>query len=170
MGYIMSLHEVEIQREINPVDMVEQVASFNDWVFSRHGDDEISINVTGMWAEYYVSFSWMEEFEALHLACSFDLKIPSERNYETTKLLSLINEQMLIGHFDISPIAGSVMFRQALLLNGGAEPTGQQLERQLSCGLEACERYYQAFQLVVWAGYQAKEAVDSALFETLGNA
>ena len=112
----------------------------------------------------------MEEFEALHLSCSFGLKMPDDRRDEATKLLSRINEQMLIGHFDIWLNEGSVLFRQALLLNGGVEPTGEQLECQLSSGLDACERYYQAFQLVVWAGYNAKEALDSALFETQGNA
>lgn len=166
----MGLHEVEIEREINPVDMVEQVASGNDWAFSRECDDEISISVAGMWTQYHVSFSWMADYEALHLACAFDLKIPAERSEEATRLLGLINEQMLIGHFDIWFNDGSVMFRQALLLNGGVEPTSAQLECQLSSGLEACERYYQAFQLVVWAGFNAKEAIDSALFETQGNA
>lgn len=166
----MSLMEVEFERETNPVDMVEQVASFNDWAFNRDGDDEISISVTGIWAEYDVSFSWMEEHEALHLSCSFGLKIPAERSDEAMRLLSLINEQLLIGHFDIWLKDGFVMFRQALLLNGGAQPTGPQLECQLSAGLDACERYYQAFQLVVWAGFSAKEALDSALFETMGNA
>lgn len=166
----MSLQEVAIEREINPVDKVEQVACVNDWAFSRDGADEISINVTGHWTEYLISFSWMEEYEALHLSCSFDLKIPDERENEATRLLSLINEQMLVGHFDLSLSGGWVMYRQALLLNGGAEPTGKQLECQLSVGLEASERYYQAFQLVVWAGYSAKEALDSALFETVGNA
>ena len=166
----MSLHEIEFEREFNPLDMVEQVASVNDWAFNRDTEDEVSIAVTGVWAEYHVAFSWMEEFEALHLSCSFGLKMPDDRRDEATKLLSLINEQMLIGHFDIWLNEGSVMFRQALLLNGGVEPTGEQLECQLSSGLDACERYYQAFQLVVWAGYSAKEALDSALFETQGNA
>jgi hypothetical protein len=166
----MSLHEVGFGREINPLDMVEQVACFNEWAFDRNGDDEISIAITGMWSDYYVSFSWMEEFEALHLACSFDLKIPAKRSSEAAKLTTAINGQLLIGHLDILQGEGLVMYRQALMLNGGAEPTGQQLEFQLSGGLEACERYYQAFQLVVWAGYEAKQALESALFETVGNA
>jgi len=166
----MSLNAAESERQINPLDLFEQVASFNDWAFNREGDDEISIAVSGMWTEYHVSVSWMEEFEALHLACAFDLKVPAERVDEATKLLSLINEQMLIGHFDIWLKAGSVIYRQALLLNGGAEPNDRQLECQLSSGLEACERYYQAFQLLVWAGYSAKEALESSLFETQGNA
>ncbi|MCB1451412.1 MAG: YbjN domain-containing protein, partial [Nitratireductor sp.] len=95
----MSLLELELEREMNPVDMIEQVASVNDWDFERSGDDEINVTVSGLWADYSVSFSWMEDFEALHLACAFDLKVPERRSAETVKLLSLVNEQLLIGHF-----------------------------------------------------------------------
>ena len=166
----MSLAEITLERDINPVDMIEQVATINHWEFERSADDEINLTVTGVWTEYNVSISWMEDFEALHLACAFDLKVPQGRILETTKLLSLINEQMLIGHFDIWMQEGAVMFRQALLLNGGAEPTGEQLECLLASALEACERYYQAFQFVVWAGHDADEALSGALFETRGTA
>lgn len=166
----MRLLEIELDRDVNPVDMIEQVASLNDWEFERAGDDEINITVAGMWADYSVSFSWMEDFEALHLACAFDLKVPERRIAETMKLLSLINEQLLIGHFDLWTREGVIMFRQALLLNGGAEPTGQQLECLLSAALEACERYFQAFQFVVWAGHPAQQALDAAMFETQGSA
>ena len=70
----MGLIELEIERDINPVDLIEQVASINDWQFERT-DDEISMTVGGVWSDYDVSLSWMEDFEALHLACAFDLKI-----------------------------------------------------------------------------------------------
>ncbi|MEZ5792650.1 MAG: YbjN domain-containing protein [Nitratireductor sp.] len=166
----MSLLELELEREMNPVDMIEQVASVNDWDFERSGDDEINVTVSGLWADYSVSFSWMEDFEALHLACAFDLRVPERRSAETVKLLSLVNEQLLIGHFDLWAREGVIMFRQSLLLNGGAEPNGEQLECLLSSALEACERYFQAFQFVVWAGKTAQEALDGALFETQGNA
>ena len=166
----MSLLELDLDREINPVDMIEHVATANDWEFERSGEDEINIVVSGIWADYNVSFSWMEDFEALHLACAFDLKVPQRRVAETMKLLSLVNEQLLIGHFDLWMKEGVVMYRQALLLNGGAEPNGEQLECLLVSALEACERYYQAFQFVVWAGRPAREALESALFETQGNA
>lgn len=166
----MGLAQLELDRDINPVDMIEQVATINEWEFERSTEDEINLTVSGVWADYDVSFSWMEDFEALHLACAFDIKVPKVRTTETTKLLSRINEQMLIGHFDLWLSEGAVMYRQALLLNGGAEPTGEQLECLLSSALESCERYYQAFQFVVWAGYDAGEAIESTLFETRGTA
>lgn len=165
----MSLLEIEYERDIHPVDLVEQVASVNDWHFERT-DDEISMSVTGIWSDYEVSLSWMEDFEALHLACAFDLKVPKNRVAETIRLISQVNEQLLIGHFDLWQQDGAVMFRQTLLLNGGAEPTAEQLECLLSAALEACERYYQAFQFVVWAGKKTPDALDAVLFETHGTA
>ncbi|WP_075997008.1 YbjN domain-containing protein [Salaquimonas pukyongi] len=165
----MGLFELEVERDTNPVDLLEQVASLNDWQFERI-NDEISMTVGGVWSDYDVSLSWMEEFEALHLACAFDLKITENRINEAVNLISQVNEQLLIGHFDLWREDGAVMFRQTLLLNGGADPTAEQLECLLTSALEACERYYQAFQYVVWAGKSSKEALDAVLFETHGNA
>ncbi len=166
----MELREFIATRELHPVDVIEQVAHTNDWSFERTGDDEIAIAVAGNWTDYHVSFSWMEDFEAVHLACAFDIKVPESRTMEVMRLLSLINEQMLFGHFDLWEQEGTIMFRQALLLSGGAEPTAEQVEVLLSCALEACESYYQAFQFVVWSGVSAREALNGVLFETLGNA
>jgi hypothetical protein len=81
-----------------------------------------------------------------------------------------VNEQLWIGHFDLWSTEGVVMFRQALLLSGGAEPNTSQVERLLVTAIEACERYFQAFQFVVWAGKDAAEALEGVLFETVGEA
>ena len=166
----MSLLELDMTRDAHPVDVIEHVAHTNDWSFERNGDDEIAIAVAGTWTDYNVSFSWMEEFEALHVACAFDLKVPAKHTLEVMRLLSLINEQMLFGHFDLWERENVVMFRQALVLAGGVEPTGQQVETMLNSALEACECYYQAFQYVIWSGSTAQDALNSVLFETYGNA
>ena len=166
----MSLLEIDLSREAHPVDVIEAVANANEWAFERAGDDEIAISVAGNWTDYHISFSWMEDFEALHLACAFDIKVTEPRVTEVMRLLALINEQMLFGHFDLWEQEGAIMFRQALMLNGGVEPTGQQVEVLLSTALEACECYFQAFQFVVWSGVSARDALQSVLFETHGSA
>ena len=86
------------------------------------------------------------------------------------QLISLINEQLWVGHFDLWVQDGMVMFRHALVLAGGAGAVEQQCEALLSTALEACERYFPAFQFVVWAGKPAREALDAAMFETSGEA
>jgi hypothetical protein len=166
----MTLMDFEQDRQSHPVDVIEQIAALNDWTFERAGDDEITISVAGGWADYHVSFSWMEDREALHLACAFDLKVPEARKLEVMRLITAVNEQLWIGHFDLWNAEGVVMFRQALLLSGGAEPNTPQVERLLITAIEACERYFQAFQFVVWAGKDASEALEGVLFETVGEA
>ena len=167
----MSLSEFEIERrQSNPVDMIEFVAANNDWTFERSGEDEIAMTVEGKWTDYHVSFSWMEDVEALHLACAFDIRVPELRVTEVMRLLSFVNGQVLMGHFDLWRQEDVVIFRQSVILAGGAEPTNRQVEVLLSNALDSCEAYFQAFQFVVWSGMEAKSALDAVLFETVGEA
>ena len=167
----MSLIEyTTIERQNNPVDVVEHIAALHEWSFDRANDDEIAISVRGRWADYQASFTWMDDIEALHLACAFDMKIPEPRRGEVVALIALINEQLWVGHFDNWAKDGIIMFRHSLLLAGGVDVVGKQCEALLDAALETCERHYQAFQFVVWAGKSAREALDAAMFETSGEA
>ena len=166
----LSQLEAEVTRAENPVDIIERLAALNDWSFDRDEEDEISISVTGRWADYSVAFTWLSDLEALHVACAFDLKVPAPRKTETQTLVSLVNEQMWVGHFDIWPADGVIMFRHAMLLAGGAELNARQCESVLTTAVLACERYYQAFQFVVWAGKSGREALETAMIETRGEA
>jgi hypothetical protein len=164
------LHLIETDRSEHPLDVVERLASLRDWIFDRAETDEMSVSVSGRWTDYHVAFTWIEDVEALHVACAFDLKVPDRRRVEILQLVSRINEQLWVGHFDLWSSENVVMFRHALLLAGGAEPTHAQCETMLRVSVEACERYFQAFQFVMWAGKSAREALDSVLFETEGEA
>jgi hypothetical protein len=166
----MSLIEFETERHSNPVDVIEHIAALEDWIFERSCDDEITVSSNGHWCDYHVSFSWMEDVEAIHLACAFDLKVNDMRRADVTRLIAMINEQLWLGHFDLWSKEGVVMYRHALLLPDGMAPTARQIEGMLAAAIETCERYYQAFQFVVWAGKSPQEALDTALFETVGQA
>ena len=166
----MSLSSYTDDIRHNPLDVVERLAAGNDWSFERATEDEITILVSGRWAEYQLSYTWMMDIEALHLACAFDIKVPERRRTEVQALIALINERLWVGHFDQWPDEGLVMFRHALQLPAGIEPSGQQCEKLLGTALDTCERYFTAFQFVVWAGKPAKEALEAAMFETSGEA
>ena len=166
----MSLLEVEHDSRRNPLQVVEEVAVIRDWSFERSGEDEVSILVRGEHTDYQVSFTWMTEIESLHIACTFDMKIPESRKAEVQRLIALINEQLWIGHFDLWMDSGLIMFREALILAGGASATADQCEAMLAAATDASERHYPAFQYVVWAGKSAREAVDAVMFDTQGEA
>jgi hypothetical protein len=50
------------------------------------------------------------------------------------------------------------------------EPSVRQCEALMKAATEACEKHYQGFQFVVWAGKKAEEALNAIMFETVGEA
>jgi hypothetical protein len=167
----MSLIEsVADDRPEHPVDVVERLAAVNEWAFDRAEDDEISILVCGVWANYDVSFTWLPEMESLHVSCSFDLKAPSRKRASIGELTQLINEQLWLGHFDLWKEQDLVMFRHALCLAGGTAANDAQCGAVVKAAVNACETYYQAFQFVLWADREPREALAFAAFETRGSA
>jgi hypothetical protein len=166
----MSQLDINTDSRSNPITVVEEIASFNDWQFERSGIDEVTILSKGAWADYELSFTWMEQIEALHLACAFDMKIPEARLPEVQSLIAAINEQLWVGHFDLWTSSGMLMYRQALVLPNGIIASEAQCETMFVGAVHVCERYYPAFQFVVWAGKTASEAMSAAMFDTAGEA
>lgn len=165
----MAAAKMKGDRSANPIDLVERIAASHDWACDRSADDELTLVVTGTSADYHLSLNWRRDLEALHLACAFDFKAPAMRLGEIYRLIARINEQLWFGHFDLWADEGLVMYRHAVPLNGSLLAPSQ-CDAMLRAALEACEKYYQTFQFVVWAGKGSKEALASAMFETEGRA
>ena len=157
-------------RPEHPVDVVERLAAVNEWAFDRAETDEISILVSGCFANYDVAITWLPEIEALHVSCSFDLKTPQHKRAAIGELMQLINEQMWLGHFDQWSQQDMVMFRHSLCLAGGARATDAQCGAVVKAAVDACETYFQAFQFVLWANRAPREAIALSAFETSGAA
>ena len=47
-----SLHSETSVSVTNPIDLVEEIVSANEWAHDRAGDDEIVVEVTGRWCDY----------------------------------------------------------------------------------------------------------------------
>jgi len=133
-------------RPEHPVDVVERLAAVNEWDFDRAQVDEISILVSGRFANYDVAFTWLAELESLHVSCSFDLKTPPHKRAAIGELTQLINEQLWLGHFDLWTQQDMVMFRHSLCLAGGATASDAQCGAVVKAAVNACETYFQSFQ------------------------
>ena len=165
----MASIEASYDHFTNPVDMVEQIATVHDWTFERSAPDELTLSVAGSHCDYHISLNWRADLEALHLACAFDFRTAKTRLPELYRLMAKINEQLWLGHFDLWPEDGMMLYRNGLLLAGAGTHAGQ-CEGLLKAALEACERYYQSFQFVLWAGQTVEEALAATMLETHGNA
>ncbi len=166
----MALEAHEIEETANPLDRVERIAEAYEWAFDRTNHAEVTMRVEGGWSDMTVSLNWRDEFEILHVAVNFEAKVPPARREETTRLISRINEQLLVGHFDLWQSDGSLMFRNCLLLTGGAVTNDAQCEALIRFAVETCDRYFPAVQFVVWAGQPAEQALEAAMIETMGEA
>ena len=156
--------------DANPLDVVEQVVTGQGWLFDRHGDEEIAAEVAVSGSMYHLWFAWCAERAALHFSCAFDLRVPENRRAVLFELLAMVNERQWIGHFDMLPERGVMVFRQALPLRGGPGVGAEQLQDLVDAAIEGCERYYPAFQYVMWGGKAPAEALASVLLETVGEA
>jgi hypothetical protein len=165
MGQRAYLHETP-----DPLDRVERIALQRDWQAERGGDDEVVLSVPAESGALSLSFVWRADLESLHAACLYANRVPLGRREEMGRLINLVNEQLIYGHFDLWKQDGSVMFRNNLILAGGAELSEAQCEMLMDTAIEACERYHSAFQFAIWAGEPAEKAIATSLFDAVGRA
>jgi len=154
----------------NPIDLVEEIVLANEWPHDRSSDEEMVVEISGRWCDYRLLFVWQEEISALHFSCSFDMKVPKARKLSVYELLAIVNEKMWLGHFDVCSDTGLPMFRHAVLLRGAMGASVEQIEDLVDMALTECERFYPAFQFVIWGVKTAEEVVISAMIEPVGEA
>ena len=119
---------------------------------------------------YRLFFFWQEEISAMQFSCQFDLKVPEKKRRDVAELLGIINERMWLGHFDVDSEELTPMFRHTTLLRGAQAASQEQLEDLVDIALTECERFYPAFQFILWGGKSASEAVSAAILDTVGEA
>ena len=154
----------------NPIDLVEEIVQANEWPHDRRCDEEMVVEISGRWCDYRLFFVWQRELSALHYSCEFEMKVPRNRRGSVYELLAAVNERLWLGHFDLAAEDDTPAFRQGLLLRGVFGASVEQIEDLVDVSVSECERFYPAFQLVVWGGKSAKEAIAAAMIDPVGEA
>ena len=158
------------ERSINPLDLMEQIVSANDWAFDRRNDSEMAAEAPGKWCDYGLYFSWSQEISAMHFTCAFDLKVPEKRRGALYELLALANERLWIGHFGMDSDDGMPVFRHSVLLRGAQGASAESLEDMIDIAITESERFFPAFQFVLWGGKTPADAMQAAMLECAGEA
>jgi hypothetical protein len=164
-----SLHTA-VPSAANPLDMLEQIVTANDWVFDRRTDEEMAAEAPGQWCDYGLYFNWSHEISAMHFTCTFDLKVPEKRRAALYELLALANERLWIGHFGMNSDDGMPVFRHSVLLRGAPGASAESLEDMVDIAITECERFFPAFQFVLWGGKAPNDALAAAMLECVGEA
>lgn len=157
-------------RAAGPIDIIEQIVLGNEWIFDRSSDLEMAIQVPGSWCQYNLHFSWNEKVQAIHFSCAFDMRVSKSRRALTHELLAMVNDQLWLGHFSLLGEVGVPMFRHVIPLRGTKGPVATQIEDLMETALSECDRFYPAFQYVIWTGKPPNEAFKMAIIDTIGEA
>src|SRR3546814_4544863 len=99
----MTMQPIQVGKQpLNPLDILEELVAANEWAFDRSSDDEMVVETAGQWCDYRMYFVWREDLNALYFTCAFDHRVPEDKQSVVTELLALVNEQMWLGHFDLT--------------------------------------------------------------------
>jgi hypothetical protein len=156
--------------ETHPLDVVEELVLANDWLCQRADDNELAFEIAGSWSIYRLHFSWFDELCTLHFDCHLDVKPAHGSILQMGELLARINERLWVGHFGISSEDQSLVFRHTCLLRGHTHISAEVIEDLIELGIGEADRYYPAFQLALWGGKSADEAIAAAILDPIGEA
>ena len=155
---------------LNPIDIVEDVIYGKKWTFSRSDDYELVAEISSQWCQYRLYFTWSEQIKAISYTITFDLKFPENKMGKAHELLALINEKLWIGHFDITSMNGIPAYRHTVLSLPENDMLHHQLEDLVDIAIYECEKYYPAFQLVLFEDSNPSKALSLSTFDTIGRA
>jgi hypothetical protein len=153
-----------------PVEMLQQLFAARGWPCEFVGEDEISGEIQGAWATYQLRGIWRAEDRVLQLLCLPDIRIPDNKRGAVFELLALVNEQLWLGHFDIWSNGAVLLYRHGLMLGDDGLLSLMQAQAVVEAAVEECDRFYPAFQFVLWSDRTAEEALASALVDAAGEA
>lgn len=153
----------------NPIDLLEHLASGKEWTFDRPNDAEMAIHVPGQWGDYNLFFAWSEDLGALHVSCCFEMRVQDSQRAAVYELLAVLNERLWLGHFALWSDEGLPMFRHTMRVTDLAS-SERALEELIDIAVGECDRFYPAFNFVIWGGQPVQDAVRSAMLEVMGEA
>jgi hypothetical protein len=115
-------------------------------------------------------FVWQREIGALQFTCQFDMKVPDAKRSDVNDLLAMLNNRLWLGHFDLDIQQNTPLFRYTVLARGERMPGVETLEDLVEIALTECERFYPAFQFVIWGGKRPGEAMAASMIDVAGQA
>lgn len=166
----MDLLSQEAVLSENPLDLLEELVSANDWIHDRASDSELVAQVGGQWCDYHICSVWQPDLGAMYISCQLDVRVPANRRSVVHELLALANERLWLGHFDLASDEGTLLFRHTIPLRGARGISVEQLEDTVDTALQECDRVYPALQMVIWGNQPVGEAIAAAMMDTVGEA
>ena len=153
-----------------PIEMLAALFEARGWACETIGDDEMTGEVQGSWAKFQLRAIWRSTDNVLQFLCMPDIRVADDKRQRAYELLTLVNEQMWLGHFDIWSNGDVLLYRHGVLLGDDGMLSLTQAQALVETAIDECDRFYPAFQFVLWGDKSPRAALDSALVDAAGEA
>jgi hypothetical protein len=162
--------EYSAEDDAAPVEMLANLFAARGWPYEMVSDDEMSGEVQGSWANYQLRAIWRGEDSVLQFLCLPDIRVTDDKRAAAYELLCLVNEQMWLGHFDIWSNGDVLLYRHGALLADDGRLTLDMAQALVEIAIDECDRFYPAFQFVLWGDKTPRAALDAAMVDAAGEA
>ena len=162
--------EIERHDDAAPVDMLAALFEARGWPYEFVSEDEISGQVQGSWANYQLRGIWRSEDNVLQLLCLPDIRVSEDKRAAMFEVLGMVNEQLWLGHFDIWSNGQVLLYRHGLMLGDEGLLSIAQAQTVIEVAVEECDRFYPAFQFILWGDKSPADALAAALVDAAGEA
>lgn len=153
-----------------PVEMLTALFEAHGWSFEQVTEDEVTVEIPGSWTQYQLRAIWRREDCVLQLLCLPEIRVGEDKRHVAFELLAMINEQLWLGHFDIWSQGGVLLYRHGLMLGDDGMLSLDMAQMAIESAVAECDRFYPAFQFVLWGDKGPREALDAALVDAAGEA
>lgn len=161
---------IEREEDSAPVEMLASLCEARGWSFDFAAEDEITAEIQGSWANYQLRGIWRQEDHVLQLICLPDIRVPDDKRAPMFEVLAMVNEQMWLGHFDVWSNGMVLLYRHALMLGDDGLLSLGQAQTAVEAAIEECDRFYPAFQFILWGDKSPTEALAAAMVDAAGEA
>jgi hypothetical protein len=153
-----------------PLEMLAELFAARGWACEFASDDELTGEVQGSWTLYQLRAIWRAEDNVLQVLCLPDIRIADDKRQPINEVLALVNEQVWLGHFEVWSSGQVLLYRHGLLLGGEGLLSIEQAQMLIETAVEECDRFYPAFQFILWGDKSPTEALAAALVDAAGEA
>ncbi|MBF0160410.1 MAG: YbjN domain-containing protein [Magnetococcales bacterium] len=153
----------------HPVEKVESYLLSRDWPVERDDENELWSEIASQWGALRLMVAYYVDNHYIQFSCYLNIKIPKHLQMKVFELLSLINQQVWLGHFELWQEEAIPVYRIVLPLRG-SYLASKQIEVIIKAVVYESERFFPAFQWVIWSGRNPSEAMTMVMMETVGEA
>ena len=154
----------------NPMEFVVEAMTSHEMPMQHLSPVEIVTELQGHWGSYKMQFLWQEEIHVLHLNVLLELPINATPLGQLHELMMILNERLILGHFEVFPEENMPAFRYSIVALNTTTISSELIEEIIDIILDECESCFPAFKSLIEDDKEPSQAALMAVMDTMGEA